>query len=73
MESLAARFIGLSAEGALKKGTGSELKGEIPAKDGGREVPVPLFQRGLNERRLADFVSPVHWAPATGHEPRQRG
>jgi ribose transport system substrate-binding protein len=28
----------------LKKGTGSELARENPAKNGGREVPVPLFQ-----------------------------
>ena len=29
----------------LKKGTGSELTSENPAKNTGREVPVPLFQR----------------------------
>ena len=29
----------------LKKGTGSELPGAIAVKNGGCEVPVPLFQR----------------------------
>jgi hypothetical protein len=51
MESLAARFIGLSAEGGFRPGV----------------------YAGLNERRLAGFVSPVYRALATGHEPRKRG
>ncbi len=33
------------ASSPLKKGTGSELKGEKAAKDTGREVPVSLFQQ----------------------------
>ena len=35
----------------LKKGTGSELMREIAAKNGGCEVPVPLFQRADNYRQ----------------------
>jgi hypothetical protein len=31
----------------LKKGTGSEPKGEKPVKNNGREVPVSLFFNGL--------------------------
>jgi mannose-6-phosphate isomerase-like protein (cupin superfamily) len=40
----------------LKKGTGSEPPGENPAKNGGREVPVPFFQRAARRRR-----GEYHW------------
>ena len=35
----------------LKKGTGSEVTGENQAKNTGREVPVPLFQRAVRASR----------------------
>jgi hypothetical protein len=37
---------GIGVNSLLKKGTGSELANENPAKNDRREVPVPLFSTG---------------------------
>jgi hypothetical protein len=48
-----------AANSPLKKGTGSEPPGENPAKNGGREVPVPFFNGLLNVLGAKIISSPA--------------
>ena len=56
VEELLVRWVGTPGS-PLKKGTGSDPKCEIAAKNDGREVPVPLFQRAASAGRAMIWVS----------------